>query len=138
MKVGNQTFDYGCEMVDVTSMHRPDTSWLITDTHGHPHRWYVDGQPADGYRPDAKYETPTLVWIKDGEEYWEDSDEPHEVGHLECRECGEHIEPHYTADSCTAYVPGLRWYRIDGQHVSKEEFERRVAEAKITHFAPPA
>lgn len=123
-------FECGQNPIDVTSAHRPDTAWRVTDAHGHEHRWHVDGKPAVSYAPSARYETPTLVWVKDGEEYWEDDDEPHAVGHLECRLCGEHIEPRYRADDCTQYIPGLRWYRIDGRLVSPDEYARRLAEAR--------
>jgi hypothetical protein len=118
-------FEAGCEPIDVTSLHRPDTSWTFTDKRGHVHRWYTDGQPADDYRPTVSYDTPTLIWIKDGEEWWEDSDEPHDVGHTECRQCGERIEPGYTADTCRQFIAGLRWFTINDQPVSAEEFRRR-------------
>jgi hypothetical protein len=111
--------------LDVTSLHRPDTSWRQLDAHGHEHRWYVEGKPAVSYRPSDKHETPTLVWVKDGEAYWPDDDEPHDVGHLECRQCGEHIEPRYCADTTTQHIAGPRWYRINGESVSFDEFERR-------------
>jgi len=52
------------------------------------------------------------------------------VGHLECRQCGEHIAPGYTADSNRVYIPGLKWCRINGQSVTPEEFERRWIEAR--------
>jgi hypothetical protein len=130
LAAGRDIFETGCDLIDVTSLHRPDPRWRLVDAHGHEHRWYVDGKLAVSYRPEAHYETPTLVWIKDGEEYWEDDDEPHPVGHLECRECGERIEPGYTADDTTQQIPGLRWCRINGQLVSREEFDRRLTEAR--------
>jgi len=95
------------DLIEVTSSHRPDPAWVFIDAHGHEHRWHVDGKPAMSYNPSAKYGTPSLVWVKDGESYWPDDDEPHEVGHLECRQCGEHIEPGYTADTIRQYVRGL-------------------------------
>jgi hypothetical protein len=35
-------------MEDVTSLNRPDTSWLFVDAQGHEHQWYTaaDGKPA--------------------------------------------------------------------------------------------
>ena len=122
-------FECGCEPIDVTSASRPDTSWRVVDAHGHVHEWYVDGTPATAYYPEANHETPTLVWVKDGEEYWEDDDEPHDVGHRECRQCGEHIEPRYTADTCQIYIAGPRWCKINGQLVTLEEFVLRVKAA---------
>ena len=73
-----------CDSIEVTSRHRPNPSWTAVDSHGHEHRWYVDGVPATSYNPMTKYETPTLVWVKDGEQWWSDDDEPHDVGHYEC------------------------------------------------------
>lgn len=130
MLKSNDIFEMRRDMIDVTSMHRPDTSWRFVDAIGHEHRWHVDGKPAVSYNPSARYDTPTLVWVKDGEEYWEDDDEPHAVGHLECRQCGERIEPRYTADSTTQHIAGLAHYRINGESVSREEFELRYAARK--------
>jgi hypothetical protein len=119
-------FESTCDMLDVTSNHRPSIGWCLVDVHGHEHRWYVGDQPATVYRPGLKYETPSLVWVKDGEAYWEDDDEPHAVGHLECRLCGEHIQPGYMADTYRQYMPGLRRFRINGVEVLREEFEHRI------------
>ena len=161
-------FSYGCDPVEVTSLHRPDTGWRVVDAKGHEHRWYDSGResrceaceagyrlvadgihyddarggwtwglcrkltpfPATNYNAVHDYVTPTLLWVKDGEEFWEDDDEPHDVGHLECRQCGEHVSPGYTADTYRVYIPGLRWYRINGESVSEQDFERRLAEAR--------
>ncbi len=120
-------FEVHTDMIDVSMLHRPDTAWKHVDANGHAHRWHVTGhaEPATSYAPPASYETPSLVWVKDGEEYWEDDDEPHDVGHLECRECGEHVSPGYTSDTTQQMIPGLRHYRINGQSVTREDFERR-------------
>src|SRR6185436_19512973 len=125
IRVGADVFEFGQELMDVTSNHRPDTLWRFIDAHGHEHRWYVGDMPAASYNPSATYETPTLLWVKDGEEFWDGDDEPHDVGHLECRICGEHVTPRYTADTTTQYVAGLRWFRINGEPVSMDEFQRR-------------
>lgn len=130
MHTTNDVFEMSRDLIDVTSMHRPDTSWRFVDAVGHEHRWHVNGKPAESYNPSARYETTTLLWVKDGEEYWEDDDEPHAVGHTECRQCGEHIEPRYTADTTTQHIPGIAHYRINGESVPKEEFERRYATAR--------
>jgi len=121
---GDDVFEAGADMIEVTSQHRPDTNWRVVDAQGHEHRWYVDGKPAVSYNPSAKHETPTLVDVHDGWGYWEDG-ERYAIHHYECRQCGEHIEPRYTADTNRQYIPGLRWCRINGESVSKEEFERR-------------
>ncbi len=125
VKIGTDTFEMQCDMLDVTSMHRPDTAWLFVDANGHEHRWFVDGKPAGDYRATERYDVPTLVWVKDGYECWEDDDEPHDVGHNECSQCGLHIEPRYTADAYTQYAPGMRRYRINGENVPEDEFKRR-------------
>lgn len=124
------TLETGCDLLDVTSLHRPDTAWRFVDAHGHDHRWYVDGGgpggehiSASGYSPQLRYITPTLIWVKDGEEYWEDDAEPDAVGHLECAQCGERIAPAYCADTTRQFIAGLRWFRINGRLVSREEFE---------------
>lgn len=123
-------FDCGTDVVEVTRLHRPDTDWRFVDASGHEHRWYSNGVPAKYYSASDKYDTPTLIWVKDGEEYWDGDDEPHDVGHLECRQCGERVTPGYTADTSRQYVPGLRWFRINGENVSPEEFQRRYEAAQ--------
>lgn len=122
-------FECGCEPVDVTSSRRPDTGWTVVDANGHEHRWYVDGKPAMEYDPTKQHETPTLIWVKDYEELADGEDDPVAMGHLECRQCGEHITPQYTADTHRRYIPGSRWFRINGEYVSPEEYERRANEA---------
>jgi hypothetical protein len=129
ISVNGESFESGCDMLDVTSVHRPDTNWRKVDARGHEHQWFVGGKPAASYNPSTKHELPTLVWVHDDWGYYEDG-ERYEIGHYECRECGEHVEPAYTADQWQQHIPGLRWFRINGEPVSKEEFERRVAEIR--------
>jgi hypothetical protein len=126
LHVGDDVFESGCEMIDVTSCHRPDTNWRYTDQHGHLHQWFADGVPATSYRPGAQHTVPSLVWVKDGEEWYDDDDEPHDIGHLECTQCGEHVSPVYTADTNTQRMAGLRWYCINGSPVSEDEFRSRL------------
>lgn len=90
-------------MIEATSISRPDTDWKFKDKKGHVHRWSPEGP----YNPSKTYTTPTLLWVKDGVEYWDD--EPHDVGHLECAKCGEHIEPGRKADDTQQYVAGLAY-----------------------------
>lgn len=118
------------DLMEVTSLRRPDVRWRFVDAQGHEHRWYLEGAPATYYAATCHYDTPTLIWVKDGEEYWEDDDEPHDVGHLECKQCGEPVKPGYTADDHKQYVPGLLRCYINGVSVSKEEYERRWLEAQ--------
>lgn len=128
--LGNNVFECYRDMIEVTSHHRPDTTWRFVDARDHEHRWYEGDRPARYYDPSLSYDTPTLIWVKDGEEYWQDDDEPHEVGHLECRQCGEHVNPGYKADDTRQYVAGIFHGRINGVFVSKEEFETRLAAAR--------
>jgi hypothetical protein len=131
------TFETFCDRMEVTQMHRPDPLWSFTDAAGHVHRWHVGGEPVTigmAYDPLLPYETPTLVWVKDGEEWWEDDDEPHPVGHLECAQCGDHVTPRYTTDSSRHFIPGLRHFLIDGVEVTEDEFRKRLeAEQKSSH-----
>ena len=126
---GHHLFEVRCDLLDVTSNHRPNTAWRTVDAKHHAHQWYNGGQPARSYSPTVKYITPTLVWVKDGEEYWEDDDQPHEVGHLECDQCGERVSPGYTADTLTQHIAGMRHYTVNGKHVTEEEFKQQYMDA---------
>lgn len=128
MKTGD-VFEYGCDKVDVTRNNRPDTGWRHTDTHGHIHQWHVDGKPATNYSPQDKHETPTLVFIVDDVGYWEDGS-TYNIGHYECGDCHDPVpDPGTCADTNTVYMPGLKWFTINGQSVPPEEFERRYKAA---------
>jgi hypothetical protein len=110
----------GCEMIDVTSNHRPDTSWRHVDERGHVHQWHANGEPARGYSPMDKHDVPTLQYLVD--EIWTDQfGERRELGHNECKQCGEHIEPRHTADTHKQMIPGLRWFKINGRDATEEE-----------------
>lgn len=131
---GHDVFEVRQDTMDVTSRSRPDIAWRYTDAAGHLHRWHelkANGElvPAAAYDPSARYEVPTLVWVQDGLEYWDGDDEPHAVGHRECRQCAAHVQPGYRADDTTQLVPGLRGCYINGVPVDHEEFERRLAAA---------
>lgn len=125
-----QQFEAGCDIVEVTSAHRPDTSWIFTDGHGHKHRWHTDGKPAEHYRVSSLYVVPTIRFELDEWGYFEDG-ERYPIGHHECVQCGEHVEPRYTADDTRQYVPGLRWFRINGHFVSRDEFEQQAKVAGL-------
>lgn len=134
VKLGNDTFEMQCDMVDVTSLHRPDPAWVFIDSKGHMHRWFVGGKIPTGYSPTDKYDLPTLRNVFDYWEYYEDGERTavshYECADLACAETGEHIQPGYTADYNTQMVPGLRHYRINGERVSEDEFKRRAEEAQ--------
>jgi len=121
----DEVFESGCDLIDVTSMNRPDTAWHFVDAQGHEHQWYVNGKPAVSYNPSATHELPTLAWVVDGVGYYEDG-EPYDIGHYQCLICGEHVTPRGTADTVKQQIPGLRWFRINGERVSEEEYRRRL------------
>lgn len=113
-----KTFETGCEMLEVTSMNHPDPSWSYADKAGHVHRWSIEKK-----EDRVQYDLPTLMWIKDGED-----EEGFALGHTECRVCREHVTSGYTADLYHVFIPGPRWYRIDGQRVSAQEYHIQMAE----------
>lgn len=157
--VGNDTFEINQDRMEVTSiMPRPDLNWVFVDANGHEHRWLssakceacdagmrlvdkihyneLHGGATWGicrkltYHPGSSYSTPSLKWVKTGEEYWEDDDEPHDVGHLACLQCDEKIEPGTMIDPNVYYIAGLKTCRINGQVVrSYEEFMERFRTA---------
>lgn len=129
LKIASEIFESGCELLDVTSISRPDPSWSYSDQQGHEHRWYVGDRPAENYNPVNKYEVPTLEWVHDEWRYDEDG-ERYEIGHLACKRCHETVKPRKIPDQTTQYVPGLRWFTINGEPVSPEEFERRMKLAR--------
>ena len=122
---GSDVFEVETEPVDVTSLSRPDVGWTFIDAHGHQHQWCVDGLPAMSYQPSKRYDVPTAIWVVDYVAYFPDG-EPYNVGHHECRICGDRVEPRLTADTHRQFIPGLRTYRINGETVSEEEFLRRA------------
>jgi len=127
---GPHTFTIDTDLVEVTSLCRPDVGHSMTDPSGHTHRWCTpDGTPASSYTPSVTYTMPSLVWVKDGEAWYEDEDESHDVGHHECGICGAHVEPKYVADTDSQYVSGISHYRIDGMEVTLEEYTCRYAQA---------
>lgn len=124
-RVGHRVFDSGCSMLEVTSLSRPNTNWLFIDAYGHEHRWYDGLEPATSYRPEVEYTTPTLVRVLDKTEYDEDG-EPFYIYRWDCVECHETITRGFIGDDCRQFIPGIRWYQIDGRHVSPEEFKREL------------
>lgn len=71
------------ELVDVTSLNRPDLAWRYVDAQFHEHCWYESTQPALVYSVNRTYTLPTLVQIIDHEG---DDDHPPEF-HYECKAC---------------------------------------------------
>jgi len=84
------------EMIDVTSLHRPDLNWKFIDKAGHKHRWRV--------LKNDRHKILSCRVIVDAEA-WDDYPA---ITHLECRWCGEHVVPAYKPDESRVYIPGLQ------------------------------
>jgi hypothetical protein len=126
----NDEFECGQDPINVTSNNRPDTDWKEIDLNGHVHQWYMDGKPATSYRPMLKYETPTMIFVKDDVGYYPDGGE-YDIGHYECVTCHLHIgPPKGTPDTYEQYISGLRWFKINGESVSGDIFKQRLEEAQ--------
>jgi hypothetical protein len=116
----HRRFTVESEPFDATSNWRPDPSWLFRDAAGHEHRWWTNGAPATAYSPEHTYEVPTIRRVID--EQWIDEDgSEREASHLECLECGEHVEPGHMSDTYRQFIPGIRRFYIDGEPATEEE-----------------
>lgn len=122
-----RTFRVERETIDATCQNRADETWTRVDAAGHEHFWTFDCVRG-AYRPDAKAEVPTLRWVVDGTEYWEDG-EPYQVGHYECKVCGEHVTPGTCADTNRQWIAGLAHCYINDEPVSRETFEAAFRDA---------
>jgi len=100
------------DIIDVTPLLEPDPEWFFQDRAGHQHRW-IDGG------------LPSLRWIIEVEA----GEEMPEVGHYECRECGEKIEPLMRVPIFRSFAPGLVHCSIDGRPVAEDEM-RDIMEEK--------
>lgn len=103
-----QRFAITVDMLDNTSMHKPDAQWLFTDAAGHPHQWQGE-------------KLPTLRWVIDIPE----TDEYPAQGHYECALCGVYgprITPRHIASTFRSYVPGMTHYYVDGSPVDRGTF----------------
>ena len=127
LHANGHTWEVYMEPVEVTSLHRPDPDWTFTDSAGHIHRW----DPPGAYRPLVHYSLPTLKGVTDFAGVYDEQGEMLEppIWHWECRQCGQRVDPGYTADQYRQYVAGLKHYLIDDRHVSFEEFKRFAIEA---------
>lgn len=98
------------DMIPVHYLSDIDANWHFTDTAGHEHR--CEYSAADHW--------PTLKEVAE-EGYWcADCDEEHEDVHLECKLCGEHIQPGMTGPG-TKFIQGLTSYFIDDEPVTREQ-----------------
>lgn len=116
------TIEIKRDLIDVTSNHRPDLSWIFVDKSGHYHRWYNGETLATQYRQQISYSIPSIEWIKTGTDFYPDGSE-FEVGYNRCKLCHEEVNPGYTSDRTTQYITGLTHYYVDGKEVSEKEVE---------------
>lgn len=124
-KDGN-VYEVYCDMLDVTSNHRPNTGWMFIDRERHEHCWVetATGLRAAAYDPSKQYEVPTVEFVRTGS--WVDDDgEEHESGHFECKFCRDRVELAFMADTEQRFIPGTKHCRINGESVTVEEFRRR-------------
>jgi hypothetical protein len=105
------------EIIPVHYLSDIDADWRFTDAAGHLH--HCDYAAADHY--------PTLRRVTDETWWCEDCRDKHETAHLECRRCGETVQPGVTGPGVT-YVPGPATATLDGQPVSLERAEQIAAE----------
>lgn len=75
-----------CSLYD---SYKPDPAWNYQDRAGHIHRWDLAAKKVHSIKRVIDQVIPHCC---DGN-YWEE-----EISHLECRECGEVIEPGYLID----------------------------------------
>lgn len=110
------------DLIDVTSNHRPDLSWIFIDNAGHYHQWFDGETLAVQYRPQVSYHIPSIEWIKTGVDFYPDGTE-FEIGYNRCKLCREEVNPGYTSDTIPQYISGLTHYYVDGKEVSQDELE---------------
>lgn len=140
IKASGHEFRMEHDMIDVTSMRRPDVGWKFVDAQGHEHRWYEEDGPngdrisATFYHPGRSYVLPTLVVVHDGVEAFDDGDDCFDefhISHYECAQCGEHVNPGTCADDRQQYIPGILRCYVDGRSVAPEEMKRLMREAGL-------
>lgn len=115
-------FEIHRDLIDVTSDHRPNLNWIFVDKAGHYHQWYDGETLATTYRPQTPYHIPSIEWIKTGNAFYPDGSE-YDIGYHRCKQCKQPVEPGYTADTVTQYIPGMVHFYIDGREVSELEFK---------------
>lgn len=93
----NLRFEMKREILPVEALfaRKPDHNWKFVDGEGHLHAW-------------VKNELPTLEWMVDVPEC---GDYP-EIGHYECKQCREEVEPKTVSDCTRRHVPGYTEYAL--------------------------
>lgn len=101
------------ETVDGTQLDSvvPDSSWVHRDKSRHIHRW-SSGDEGEVF-------VQTCQYVVDAEA----TDEDPERGHLECKRCGDRVEPGYiTRQDEQSNVVGLKEYFINDEQVGRRTF----------------
>ncbi len=128
-------FEIHRDLIDVTSLHRPDINWLFIDPAGHEHRWHFKTPDewiiAYTYEPQQSYGVPSVEKVVDSPGYSDDYTYIPEVFHHECRICRAHVHPGYIADDYKQFITGLIHYTVDGESVSEDEFIRQAEAAGL-------
>jgi len=114
------------DLIEATSMHRPNPDWVYVDPQGHEHRWTLtkDGVVIQGYHPSAQADVLSCGW--QSVDYYTEEGEKIDIGYHICAQCGVRINPGYMADETHQYVRGLRHFRIDGKDVSPDVFKAEL------------
>ena len=126
-------FEMRRDVIDVTSCHRADISWIYVDPARHIHRWFEQDalEPATKYDPDKAYFVPTVTFVEDVAA----TEEEPAIGHYECTQCRARVIPGYTADVYRVFKAGMRHWLVDGEEVSPKDFLAAVGRWGTPEFA---
>lgn len=113
------TLEVNREAIPVHYMSDIDGNWRFTDAAGHVH--HCEYAAPDHY--------PTLITVLDASWWCEDCHDEHDDTHLECRQCGQEIQPGMTGPGIR-YIAGLTTYTLDGEEITEERAMALVAEWK--------
>ena len=106
--------------IDVTPISEPDPNWVQVCGCGIEHRHHSDDPNFISSPGMCESGLPTLIWVVESvgiEDY-------PEIGHYECRGCGEYVRPGSKRPEFTYHIPGRRTIRINGEEVAEEELQR--------------
>lgn len=123
-----QEFRVERELIEVSSMSRPDEHWFFTDPAGHIHQWWERKpfRPMSRYSPEKSYFVPSITWVEDSPA----TDDYPAIGHHECSKCRARVHPGTRADDCMQYLPGMTRCYIDDREVTKDVFEAEYKKAR--------
>lgn len=121
LRLGGHQIEVHREIIDVTRLSRPDTTWAHVDQAGHQHHW----EPQGPYCPETPYSVPTLEWVVDTP----GTDEEPELGHYQCRVCHAPVTPGRTADNTRRFIKGPSSFIVDGHPTSREDLVQLLEQA---------